>query len=184
MKAWSDQGVEVDICVIGNKAASFFGTVGGNIVAAVKDVGDEPNAADLIGGVKVMLDAFDEGRIDKLFVVSNEFVNTMTQAPSVEQLLPLAATSDGNLKHHWDYIYEPDAQELLDGLLVRYIESQVFQGVVENKACEQAARMLAMKNATDNAGDMIDELQLLYNKARQAAITQELSEIVSGAAAV
>lgn len=184
MKAWSDQGAEVDICVIGNKAASFFGTVGGNIVAAVKDVGDEPNAADLIGGVKVMLDAFDEGRIDKLFVVSNEFVNTMTQAPTVEQLLPLAATSDGNLKHHWDYIYEPDAQELLDGLLVRYIESQVFQGVVENKACEQAARMLAMKNATDNAGDMIDELQLLYNKARQAAITQELSEIVSGAAAV
>lgn len=184
MKVWSDQGVEVDICVIGNKAASFFGTVGGNIVAAVKDVGDEPSATDLIGGVKVMLDAFDEGRIDKLFVVSNEFVNTMTQTPTVEQLLPLAATSDGNLKHHWDYIYEPDAQELLDGLLVRYIESQVFQGVVENKACEQAARMLAMKNATDNAGDMIDELQLLYNKARQAAITQELSEIVSGAAAV
>ena len=184
MKAWSDQSVEVDICVIGNKAASFFGTVGGNIVAAVKDVGDEPNAADLIGGVKVMLDAFDEGRIDKLFVVSNEFVNTMTQAPTVEQLLPLAATGDGSLKHHWDYIYEPDAQELLDGLLVRYIESQVFQGVVENKACEQAARMLAMKNATDNAGDMIDELQLPYNKARQAAITQELSEIVSGAAAV
>ena len=184
MKSWSDQGVEVDICVIGNKAASFFGTVGGNIVAAVKDVGDEPNAADLIGGVKVMLDAFDEGRIEKLFVVSNEFVNTMTQAPTVEQLLPLAATSDSSLKHHWDYIYEPDAQELLDGLLVRYIESQVFQGVVENKACEQAARMLAMKNATDNAGDMIDELQLLYNKARQAAITQELSEIVGGAAAV
>ena len=184
MKSWSDQGVEVDICVIGNKAASFFGTVGGNIVAAVKDVGYEPNAADLIGGVKVMLDAFDEGRIDKLFVVSNEFVNTMTQAPTVEQLLPLAATSDSSLKHHWDYIYEPDAQELLDGLLVRYIESQVFQGVVENKACEQAARMLAMKNATDNAGDMIDELQLLYNKARQAAITQELSEIVGGAAAV
>ncbi|MGB2044263.1 MAG: F0F1 ATP synthase subunit gamma [Porticoccaceae bacterium] len=184
MKSWSDQDVEVDICVIGNKAASFFGTVGGNIVAAVKDVGDEPNAADLIGGVKVMLDAFDEGRIDKLFVVSNEFVNTMTQAPTVEQLLPLAATSDSSLKHHWDYIYEPDAQELLDGLLVRYIESQVFQGVVENKACEQAARMLAMKNATDNAGDMIDELQLLYNKARQAAITQELSEIVGGAAAV
>jgi len=184
MKSWSDQDVEVDICVIGNKAASFFGTVGGNIVAAVKDVGDEPNATDLIGGVKVMLDAFDEGRIDKLFVVSNEFVNTMTQAPTVEQLLPLAATSDSSLKHHWDYIYEPDAQELLDGLLVRYIESQVFQGVVENKACEQAARMLAMKNATDNAGDMIDELQLLYNKARQAAITQELSEIVGGAAAV
>ena len=184
MKEWSDQDVEVDICVVGNKAAGFFGTVGGNIVAAVKDVGDEPNAADLIGGVKVMLDAFDEGRIDKLFVVSNEFVNTMTQTPKVEQLLPLAASDDKSLSHHWDYIYEPDAKEILDGMLVRYIESQVFQGVVENKACEQAARMLAMKNATDNAGDMIDELQLLYNKARQAAITQELSEIVSGAAAV
>jgi F-type H+-transporting ATPase subunit gamma len=184
MKAWSDQGVEVDICVVGNKAAAFFGAVGGNIVAAVKDVGDEPNAADLIGGVKVMLDSFEKGRIDKLFVVSNEFVNTMTQSPTVEQLLPLAPTKDSSLKHHWDYIYEPDAQELLDGLLIRYIESQVYQGVVENKACEQAARMLAMKNATDNAGDMIDELQLLYNKARQAAITQELSEIVSGAAAV
>ena len=184
MKEWSDQDVEVDICVVGNKAAGFFGTVGGNIVAAVKDVGDEPNAADLIGGVKVMLDAFDEGRIDKLFVVSNEFVNTMTQTPTVEQLLPLAASDDKSLSHHWDYIYEPDAKEILDGMLIRYIESQVFQGVVENKACEQAARMLAMKNATDNAGDMIDELQLLYNKARQAAITQELSEIVSGAAAV
>jgi len=184
MKEWSDQDVEVDICVVGNKAAGFFGTVGGTIVAAVKDVGDEPNAADLIGGVKVMLDAFDEGRIDKLFVVSNEFVNTMTQTPTVEQLLPLAASDDKSLSHHWDYIYEPDAKEILDGMLIRYIESQVFQGVVENKACEQAARMLAMKNATDNAGDMIDELQLLYNKARQAAITQELSEIVSGAAAV
>ncbi|MDG0970017.1 MAG: F0F1 ATP synthase subunit gamma [Porticoccaceae bacterium] len=184
MKAWSDQGVEVDICVVGNKAAAFFGTVGGNIVAAVKDVGDEPNAAHLIGGVKVMMDAFDAGKIDKLFVVSNEFINTMTQTPTVEQLLPLQASADTRLNHHWDYIYEPDAQELLDGLLIRYIESQVYQGVVENKACEQAARMLAMKNATDNAGDMIDELQLLYNKARQAAITQELSEIVSGAAAV
>ena len=184
MKAWSDQGVEVDICVVGNKAAGFFGSVGGNIVAAVKDVGDDPSAEDLIGGVKVMLDAYDEGRIDKLYVVNNEFVNTMTQTPTVEQLLPLQPTDDGSLKHHWDYIYEPDAKELLDGLLIRYIESQVYQGVVENKACEQAARMLAMKNATENAGELIDELQLLYNKARQAAITQELSEIVSGAAAV
>jgi len=184
MKTWTDQGIEVDICVVGNKAAGFFSAVGGNVVAAVRDVGDEPNAADLIGGVKVMLDAYDEGRIDKLFVVSNEFVNTMTQTPTVEQPLPLAANDDTRLKHHWDYIYEPDAKELLDGLLIRYIESQVYQGVVENKACEQAARMLAMKNATENAGEMIDELQLLYNKARQAAITQELSEIVSGAAAV
>ena len=184
MKDWSDQDVQVDICVVGNKAAGFFAAVGGNVVAAVKDVGDEPSVTDLIGGVKVMLDAFDEGRIDKLFVVSNEFVNTMTQSPTVEQLLPLASTDDASLNHYWDYIYEPDAQEILDGLLIRYIESQVYQGVVENKACEQAARMLAMKSATDNAGDMIDELQLLYNKARQAAITQELSEIVSGAAAV
>ena len=184
MKAWADREVEVDICVVGNKASAFFATVGGNVVAAVKDIGDEPVAADLIGGVKVMLDAFDQGRIDKLYVVSNEFVNTMTQSPTVEQLLPLQASSDERLGHHWDYIYEPDAQALLDGLLVRYTESQVYQGVVENKACEQAARMLAMKNATDNAGDMIDELQLLYNKARQAAITQELSEIVGGAAAV
>jgi F-type H+-transporting ATPase subunit gamma len=131
-----------------------------------------------------MLDAFDEGRIDRLYVVSNEFVNTMTQKPTVEQLLPLQAEENTELKHHWDYIYEPEAVEILDGLLVRYIESQVYQSVVENIACEQAARMLAMKNATDNAGDIIDELQLVYNKARQAAITQEISEIVSGAAAV
>lgn len=184
MKAWSDQDVEVDICVVGNKAAGFFGAVGGNIVAAVKDLGDEPTASDLIGGVKVMLDAFDEGTIDKLFVVSNEFINTMTQKPTIEQLLPLEPTEDEQLAHHWDYIYEPEAKDLLDGLLVRYVESQVYQGVVENKACEQAARMLAMKNATENAGELIDELQLLYNKARQAAITQELSEIVGGAAAV
>jgi F-type H+-transporting ATPase subunit gamma len=184
MKSWSDQDVEVDICVVGNKAAGFFSAVGGNVVAVVKDIGDEPNAADLIGGVKVMLDAFDEGRVDRLFVVNNTFVNTMTQAPTVAQLLPLAPVGDQTLSHHWDYVYEPDAKELLDGLLIRYIESQVYQGVVENKACEQAARMLAMRNATENAGEMIDELQLLYNKARQAAITQELSEIVSGAAAV
>ena len=184
IKSWSDQDVEVDICVVGNKAAGFFSAVGGNVVAAVKDIGDEPNAADLIGGVKVMLDAFDEGRIDRLFVVNNTFVNTMTQTPTVAQLLPLAPVGDESLSHHWDYVYEPDAKELLDGLLIRYIESQVYQGVVENKACEQAARMLAMRNATENAGEMIDELQLLYNKARQAAITQELSEIVSGAAAV
>ena len=143
-----------------------------------------PVPATLIGGVKVMLDAYEEGRIDQLLVVNNVFVNTMTQQPAVEQLLPLKPSTDEKLSHHWDYIYEPDAKDLLDGLLVRYIESQVYQGVVENKACEQAARMLAMKNATDNAGEMIDELQLLYNKARQAAITQELSEIVSGAAAV
>ena len=184
MKAWTDQDVEVDICVVGNKAASFFASVGGNIVSAVKDLGDEPSIDDLIGGVKVMLEAFDQGQIDKLFVVSNQFINTMTQQPSVDQLLPLEPSDEAELGHHWDYLYEPDAQELLDGLLSRYVESQVYQGVVENKACEQAARMLAMKNATENAGELIDELQLLYNKARQAAITQELSEIVGGAAAV
>ena len=184
MKAWSDQEVEIDLCTVGNKGAAFFDSFGGNIVATVKDLGDQPSASDLIGGVKVMLDAYAEGKIDRLYVVSNEFVNTMTQKPVVEQLLPLQPTEDDKLRHHWDYLYEPDAKELLDGLLVRYIESQVYQGVVENKACEQAARMIAMKSATDNAGDLINELQLLYNKARQAAITQELSEIVSGAAAV
>jgi F-type H+-transporting ATPase subunit gamma len=131
-----------------------------------------------------MLDAYEAGTIDQLYLVSNEFVNTMTQTPLIEQLLPLKPVENEELSHHWDYLYEPDAKELLDELLVRYIESQVYQGVVENKACEQAARMIAMKSATDNAGELVKELQLLYNKARQAAITQELSEIVSGAAAV
>lgn len=184
MKEWHDKGVEADICAIGNKSISFFKNYGGNVVALQKDVGDEPSAASLIGSVKVMLDNFAEGKIDKVFLVSNEFVNTMTQTPNVNQLLPLLADSDEKLKHTWDYIYEPDAGELLEGLLTRYIESQVYQGVIETKACEQAARMVAMKSATDNAGNLIDELQLIYNKARQAAITQELSEIVSGAAAI
>lgn len=184
MQEWSDQEVEIDICAIGSKASGFFGSIGAHIVATVKDMGDKPVASELIGSVKVMLDAFDEGRLDKLYLVSNEFVNTMTQAPVIEQLLPLLPEENEDFKHHWDYLYEPDAKELLDGLLVRYVESQVYQGVVENKACEQGARMIAMKNATENAGELIDELELLYNKARQAAITQELSEIVSGAAAV
>ncbi|MFA5679063.1 MAG: F0F1 ATP synthase subunit gamma [Pseudomonas sp.] len=184
MKGWQEQGTEIDLCTIGAKAATFFGGLGGNIVATVRDLGDAPSAADLIGSVKVMLDAYDEGRIDRLFLVGNTFVNTMTQKPEVQQLLPLLPEKDEKMSHHWDYIYEPDAQELLDGLLTRYIESQVYQGVVENNACEQAARMIAMKNATENAGELIDELQLIYNKARQAAITQELSEIVGGAAAV
>lgn len=184
MKEWTTQGVEIDVCAIGSKASTFFGGVGANVVATVRDVGDQPVAAELIGSVKVMLDAFDEGRLDKLYLVSNEFVNAMTQAPKVEQLLPLLPEENEKLKHYWDYIYEPDAKDLLDGLLVRYVESQVYQGAVENKSCEQAARMIAMKNATDNAGELIGELERLYNKARQAAITQELSEIVSGAAAV
>ena len=184
MKDWSDKGVSNDLCVVGNKAAGFFGGFGGNIVATIKDLGDAPTQNDLIGGVKVMLDAYEAGTIDQLYLVSNEFVNTMTQTPLIEQLLPLKPVENEELSHHWDYLYEPDAKELLDELLVRYIESQVYQGVVENKSCEQAARMIAMKSATDNAGELVKELQLLYNKARQAAITQELSEIVSGAAAV
>ncbi len=184
MKEWADQGVEIELSLIGAKAAAFFNSYGGNITSAVRDIGETPTLADLIGGVKTMLDAYEEGRIDRLFLVSNQFVNTMTQDPTVEQLLPLQAEDRQEMKHHWDYIYEPDAKELLERLLTRYIESQVYQAVVENGACEQAARMLAMKNATENAGELIDDLQLIYNKARQAAITQELSEIVSGAAAI
>jgi F-type H+-transporting ATPase subunit gamma len=184
MKQWHDEGVQVDICTLGSKASSFFNNFGGNVVAAVRNIGDKPTSQDVVGAVKVMLDAFAEGRIDRLFLVSNEFVNTMTQKPTVEQLLPLEPRKDDKLKHHWDYIYEPQARELLDGLFIRYIESQVYQAVVENNACEQAARMIAMKSATDNAGELIKELQLIYNKARQAAITQELSEIVGGASAV
>ena len=184
MTAWKEQGAEIDLCLIGSKGVSFFRNYGGNVVAAMTHIGDSPNIADLIGGVKVMLDSYEKGKIDRLSVVHNEFVNTMTQKPRVLQLLPLVADEDESLNKPWDYIYEPDAKQLLDGLLVRYIESQVFQAVVENNACEQAARMVAMKSATDNAGSLIDDLQLVYNKARQSAITQELSEIVSGAAAV
>tara|TARA_R110002049_G_scaffold23490_6_gene82667 strand:+ start:1526 stop:2389 length:864 start_codon:yes stop_codon:yes gene_type:complete len=184
MKEWADQDVEIELSLIGAKAAAFFNSYGGNVTAAIRDLGEKPALADLIGGVKAMLDAYEEGRIDRLFLVSNQFVNTMTQNPTVEQLLPLEADDSQEMQHHWDYIYEPDAKELLEGLLTRYIESQVYQAVVENGACEQAARMLAMKNATENAGELMDDLQLIYNKARQAAITQELSEIVSGAAAI
>ena len=184
MAGFRESGVEVDFCVVGSKGASFFRTFGGNVVAAISQLGEEPSINDLIGSVKVMLDSYLEGRIDRLAGVSNKFVNTMTQKPTVEQLIPLVADPDQELKHHWDYLYEPDAKELLDGLMVRYVESQVYQSVVENSACEQAARMIAMKNATDNAGDLISNLQLIYNKARQAAITQEISEIVGGAAAV
>ncbi|MFT4612907.1 MAG: F-type H+-transporting ATPase subunit gamma [Bacteroidia bacterium] len=184
MKEWDEQNIEIDLCLVGAKAAAFFGSYGGNVVAAIRDLGEEPTLADLIGGVKAMLDAYEDGKIDRLFLVGNEFENTMTQTPNVQQLLPLLAEDSNDMKHHWDYIYEPDAKELLEGLLTRYMESQVYQAVVENGACEQAARMLAMKNATDNAGDLIDDLQLIYNKARQSAITQELSEIVSGASAI
>lgn len=183
-KEWHDKEVEADFCLIGAKASAFFKSVGGNIVASTRDIGEKPEVADLIGSVKVMLDAFAEGKIDHLYLVGNDFVNTMTQSPQISQLLPLEADDDTEYKKSWDYLYEPDARELLNGLLTRYMESQVYQAVVENAACEQAARMIAMKSATDNAGDMIDDLQTVYNKARQAAITQEISEIVSGAAAV
>lgn len=184
MQKFHNEKVEVDICAIGQKGVSFFGNFGGNVVAAKTQLGDAPDASELIGAVKVMLDAFDNGEIDRLYLAGNDFVNTMTQKPTVRQLLPLEAEEDEVLKGHWDYIYEPDAQQLLSDMLVRYIESQVYQAVVENTACEMAARMLAMKAATDNAGDIIKELNMLYNKARQAAITQEISEIVGGAAAV
>jgi F-type H+-transporting ATPase subunit gamma len=184
MKEWNDQGVNNELCLIGGKAAGFFKSIGGNVTAAVRDLGEKPTIADLIGTVKVMLDAFSAGRIDRLYLVSNEFVNTMTQTPIVQQLLPLQAEKNDKMRHHWDYIYEPDAKELLEGLLTRYVESQVYQAVIENAAAEQAARMIAMKSATDNAGELIGGLQLAYNKARQAAITQELAEIVGGASAV
>ncbi len=185
MKEWKGQNLEIDIAVIGTKAMGFFKRLGGNVVSENSHLGDSPKVEELIGSVKVMLDAFDEGQIDRLYMANNVFVNTMTQKPSVEQVLPVSGDEqDEQLGHHWDYIYEPDAKEVMDGLLMRYIESLVYQGLVENIACEMAARMVAMKAATDNAGNLIDELQLVYNKARQAAITQELSEIVSGAAAV
>ena len=186
MREWHGQGSEVDICVIGRKGQAFFKRAGGRVIASVDQLGDTPGIQDIIGVVKVMLDAFYQGEIDALHVVYNEFVNTMTQKPTVKALLPLPLSEEDSkaLGHHWDYIYEPDAKELLDDLLFRYIELQVYQSVVENIACEQAAKMMAMKNATENAGDLIKEFQLAYNKARQAAITQELAEIVSGADAL
>jgi len=182
---WENTNVEVDICTIGSKAFGFFGNLKVNLVGQVSKLGDAPHLHDIVGIIKIMLDAYEVGTIDQLYVVSNEFVNTMTQRPTIEQLLPVVAHElDENLSGHWDYIYEPDAKELLDHLLTRFIESKVYQGLVENNACEQAARMVAMKSASDNAGNLIGELQLIYNKARQAAITQEISEIVAGAAAV
>lgn len=186
MQEWEKQGVQAELCVIGNKGTSFFRQYGMNISATVGGLGEEPEISQLIGSIKIMLDGFLEGRIDRLYLVSNKFVNTMTQKPAVEQLIPLAVDEkvENSRLGSWDYIYEPGAKELLDSLIIRYIESQVYQSVVENVACEQAARMIAMKNATDNAGDLIKNLQLVYNKARQAAITQEISEIVGGAAAV
>jgi F-type H+-transporting ATPase subunit gamma len=182
---WDKENIEIDICTIGTKAFGFFGGLKANLVGHVSKLGDTPHQHDIVGIIKIMLDAYAQGNIDELHVVSNEFVNTMTQKPTIEKLLPVVAGElDESLSGHWDYIYEPDAKEVLDHLLTRYIESIVYQGLVENNACEQAARMVAMKSASDNAGNIISELQLIYNKARQAAITQEISEIVAGAAAV
>ncbi|MEI8572364.1 F0F1 ATP synthase subunit gamma [Methylomonas sp. LW13] len=185
MQQWQSRQIEVDVCTIGSKAAGFFSMIKANLIGQVSKLGDTPHQSEIIGTIKIMLDAFAAGEIDELFLISNDFVNTMTQKPVVQKLLPVAVSDLADeSKGRWDYLYEPDAKEVLDSLLIRYVESAVFQGLVENNACEQAARMVAMKSASDNAGNIIKELQLVYNKARQAAITQEISEIVAGAAAV
>lgn len=187
MQEWESKDIPVDLVVIGKKAEAFFSRLGANIVAKTDHLGDQPSSEELIGVIKVMLDGFDQGKLDAIFIANNIFVNTMVQQPTLTQLLPLP-TDQLNEQEvhtgHWDYIYEPDARQLLTHLLVRYVEMQVYQGVVDNLACEQCARMMAMKNATENAKDMIEELSRIYNKARQAAITQEIAEIVSGAEAV
>ena len=180
---YKKENIPVDLCVIGRKAEAFFKRFG-HITASATHLGDTPTIKDLIGVTSVMLESYDKHQIDQLYIFHNVFVNTMTQKPQMELLLPLHAENDEDLKHHWDYIYEPDSKVLLNKLLERYVESQIYQGVVENTACEQAARMVAMKSASENAGELISEFQLIYNKARQAAITQEIAEIVGGAAAV
>jgi len=186
LSKWQGENVEVDLALVGAKAVQFFRRLGGNVVGTASHLGDRPSVNDLIGSIKIMLDEYSDGQIDRLFLVHNEFVSTMSQVPEVKTLLPVSEIDLGEetLQDHWDYIYEPDAGDLLDDVLMRYIESQVYRGAVENFACEMAAKMVAMKSATDNAGEIIEGLQLAYNKARQAAITQEISEIVGGAAAV
>ena len=184
MREWQGKGAEVSLCLLGSKGLAFFRRLGLPILASVTGLGDKPHVKDLLGSVKVMLDAYRDGGIDRLFIVNAQFVNTMTQKPTVTQLLPVLTEDAADLQEHWDYIYEPSAAELLDGVLMRYIESQVYRSSVESVACEMAARMVAMKAASDNAGNLIGDLQLVYNKARQAAITKELAEIVGGAAAV
>jgi F-type H+-transporting ATPase subunit gamma len=185
MKEFKAEGLDASFCVIGGKAAGFIRRTGGEVLAEATHLGDRPGAEALIGPVKVMLDAFLAGRIDRLYLVYNRFISSMAQKPVIEQLLPVEAQEkDKDMAHHWDYLYEPDSREILDAFLMRYVESLVYQGVVENIACEQAARMVAMKSASDNASNIIGELQLIYNKVRQAAITQEIAEIVGGAAAV
>lgn len=183
IKEWQQRGAKIELCAIGGKGVRFFKRHA-QLASQATHLGDSPHIEDMIGPIKVMLDAYEEGRIDRLFMAENRFVNTMTQKPTVSQLIPVEQAQDETMKHTWDYIYEPDAQAVLDTMLKRYIESHIYQAVVENIACEMAARMVAMKSASENAGGLIDELQLAYNKARQAAITQEISEIVGGAAAV
>ena len=186
LQQWREKGVEVDLALVGRKAVQFFKRMGGNVVGTATDLGDKPQVNDLIGSIKIMLDSYSEGDIDRVYLIHNEFVSTMSQKPVVKTILPVSEIDlgDETLQAQWDYIYEPGSVELLDDVLMRYIESQVYRGAVENFASEMAAKMVAMKSATDNAGDIIDNLQLAYNKARQAAITQEISEIVGGAAAV
>ena len=184
MREWQSKGAQVSLSIVGTKGIAFFRRLGMPLLGSVSGLGDRPHIRDLIGTIKVMLDAYRDGKIDRLYLANAKFVNTMTQQPSITQLLPVDGADNHGLPEHWDYLYEPDARGILDGLLMRYIESQVYQGVVENVASEMAARMVAMKAATDNAGTLIQDLQLVYNKARQAAITKELSEIVGGAAAV
>jgi F-type H+-transporting ATPase subunit gamma len=184
MKQWQDKGCEIDVVTIGNKASAFFKRLNVNLVAAQSGLGDRPQLDKLIGSVKLMLDAYSDGKIDRLFVSYNDFVNTMSQVAKVDQLLPLPASDRLQTKHAWDYLYEPDAKTVLDHTLTRYVEALAFQAVLENLASEHASRMVAMKAASDNAGNLIQSLTLVYNKARQAAITQEISEIVGGAAAV
>jgi F-type H+-transporting ATPase subunit gamma len=184
IRQWQAQGVEVDLCILGAKGIAYFRRLKTNIVAAASHLGDAPKVADLIGTITAMTEAYQTGAIDRLFLAHNVFVNTMSQVPEIRTLLPVEAVDKAELQQHWDYIYEPSAGELLDNVLTRYIESQVYRAAVENVACEMASKMVAMKAATDNAGKFIDQLKLIYNKARQAAITQEISEIVGGAAAV
>ncbi|MCH8158926.1 MAG: F0F1 ATP synthase subunit gamma [Proteobacteria bacterium] len=183
---WQDENIAVDMALVGAKAVAFFRRMGGSVLGTATHLGDKPGIDDLIGSIKIMLDAYSDGKIDRLYLVHNEYISALSQKPVIIQLLPAKGIGldDDELQAHWDYIYEPDAGELLDDVLMRYIESQVYRGAVENFACEMAAKMVAMKSATDNAGDIIDGLQLKYNKARQASITQEISEIVGGAAAV
>lgn len=184
IRQWEDKGVEVDLCLIGAKAMQFFRRLKVNVVAATSHLGESPKIADLLGSITVMLDAYKEARIDRLFLVYNDFINTMSQKVDFQQLLPVEPIDAHELQKNWDYLYEPGAGELLDDVLTRYVESQVYRGAVENIACEMAAKMVAMKAATDNAGKLIEKLQLDYNKARQAGITREISEIVGGAAAI